>query len=106
MATLRAWGRMTRPIFCQYESPKKKILHCLVVINPLKYNELIEKMPNLNYLMGWGHARVIENLLEKPLKISISNIFNKASLVACCLCFNIVNISNTKRFGVLPKAKN
>jgi ribonuclease HIII len=36
-----------------------------VLIGPAKYNELYEKFGNLNKLLGWGHARVIENLLEK-----------------------------------------
>ncbi len=36
-----------------------------VVIGPQKYNDLYEKFGNLNSLLGWGHARVIENLLEK-----------------------------------------
>jgi ribonuclease HIII len=36
-----------------------------VLIGPEKYNELYEKFGNLNKLLGWGHARVIENLLAK-----------------------------------------
>jgi len=36
-----------------------------VLIGPAKYNELYEKFANLNRLLGWGHARVIENLLGK-----------------------------------------
>ena len=36
-----------------------------VLIGPQKYNELYQKFGNLNKLLGWGHARVIENLLEK-----------------------------------------
>lgn len=36
-----------------------------VLIGPTKYNELYEKFGNLNSLLGWGHARVIENLLAK-----------------------------------------
>src|SRR5438046_7594146 len=36
-----------------------------VLIGPAKYNELYEKFGNLNRLLGWGHARVIENLLGK-----------------------------------------
>jgi ribonuclease HIII len=40
--------------------------HCLysvVVIGPEKYNILYEKMKNLNRILAWGHARVIENIL-------------------------------------------
>jgi len=36
-----------------------------VLIGPTKYNELYDKFGNLNKLLGWGHARVIENLLAK-----------------------------------------
>jgi ribonuclease HIII len=37
----------------------------VVSIGPAKYNELYGKFENLNRLLGWGHARVIENLLER-----------------------------------------
>jgi ribonuclease HIII len=37
----------------------------VVLIGPTKYNELYEKFGNLNKLLAWGHARVIENLLAK-----------------------------------------
>jgi ribonuclease HIII len=37
----------------------------LVVVGPEKYNQLYEKIKNLNRLLAWGHARVIENLLSK-----------------------------------------
>jgi ribonuclease HIII len=36
-----------------------------VAIGPERYNDLYEKFGNLNSLLGWGHARVIENLLVK-----------------------------------------
>src|SRR5207248_10564472 len=36
-----------------------------VLIGPAKYNELYQKFGNLNSLLGWGHARVIENLLSR-----------------------------------------
>jgi ribonuclease HIII len=37
----------------------------VVLIGPEKYNVLYQKFGNLNALLGWGHARVIENLLGK-----------------------------------------
>jgi ribonuclease HIII len=40
-------------------------LNDVVLIGPAKYNELYEKFRNLNKLLAWGHARVIENLLAK-----------------------------------------
>ncbi len=40
-------------------------IHSLVVIGPEKYNELYAKFRNLNKLLAWGHARVIENILSR-----------------------------------------
>ena len=39
--------------------------HAIVSIGPTKYNELYAKIGNLNKLLEWGHARAIENVLEK-----------------------------------------
>ena len=44
---------------------KAKLPYSIVVIMPEKYNELYERIRNLNKLLAWGHARAIENLLEK-----------------------------------------
>lgn len=40
-------------------------LHDVVSIGPERYNEVYQKAANLNRLLAWGHARVIENLLER-----------------------------------------
>jgi ribonuclease HIII len=37
----------------------------VVAIGPEKYNELHARVKNVNEILGWGHARVIENLLER-----------------------------------------
>src|ERR1700726_4915290 len=49
----------------------------IVLIGPEKYNMLYEKFANLNDLLAWGHARVIENLLlQRPdCKRSLSDKF-------------------------------
>ena len=39
-------------------------VHSVVAIGPETYNRLYAKFKNLNRLLAWGHARVIENLLE------------------------------------------
>lgn len=44
---------------------KKDYLHHIVRIGPEKYNELYKNFKNLNHLLGWGHATVIDYLLEK-----------------------------------------
>ncbi len=38
--------------------------HNVIMIGPERYNVLYHKFGNLNRLLAWGHARVIENLLE------------------------------------------
>jgi ribonuclease HIII len=54
-----------------------------VLIGPPKYNELYETFGNLNKLLGWGHARVIENLLTKKLDCprALSDQFADARVV-------------------------
>jgi ribonuclease HIII len=54
-----------------------------VLIGPEKYNELYVKFDNLNRLLGWGHARVIENLLaRKPgCPRSLSDQFADARVI-------------------------
>ncbi len=49
----------------------------VVAIGPTKYNELYGKFKNLNRLLGWGHARAIENVLEAgcPATRAISDQF-------------------------------
>lgn len=43
----------------------KNFVHSIVRINPKRYNELYEQFRNLNSLLGWGHATIIENLVAK-----------------------------------------
>lgn len=44
---------------------KARCIHYVVVIGPEKYNQLYEQMKNLNRILAWGHARAIENILQK-----------------------------------------
>ncbi len=39
------------------------IKYDVIVIGPLRYNEMHASFDNLNRLLAWGHAQVIENLL-------------------------------------------
>ena len=62
-------------------------LHETVLIGPAKYNQLYAKFANLNALLGWGHARVIENLLAtKPeCPRSLSDQFADARVIQTAL---------------------
>jgi ribonuclease HIII len=42
-----------------------RVRHSIVAIGPKRYNELYEKMRNLNRLLAWAHARALENLLSQ-----------------------------------------
>ena len=56
--------------------------HSVVSIGPEKYNELYAKMRNLNRLLAWGHARVIENILERvPCGRAVTDQFGDAKYV-------------------------
>ena len=56
--------------------------YSVVVIGPEKYNDLYEKIKNLNRLLAWGHARVIENILEKnPCQRVVTDQFGDERLV-------------------------
>jgi ribonuclease HIII len=46
------------------ELVKQGYKHSVVAIGPERYNELYDKFRNLNKLLAWAHARVIENILE------------------------------------------
>ncbi len=64
------------------EDIKERCPYSVVIINPLKYNELYTKMKNLNNLLGWGHARAIENILEKETcQYAISDQFGNEKYI-------------------------
>ncbi|MBI2579331.1 MAG: ribonuclease HIII [Candidatus Aenigmarchaeota archaeon] len=44
---------------------KKICAHEIVKISPEKYNMLYEKFGNLNRMLAWGHAKVIDNMTKK-----------------------------------------
>ncbi len=57
--------------------------YSLVAIGNAAYNNLYSKIGNLNRLLAWGHARALENLLEKNIEASfaISDQFGNKSLI-------------------------
>lgn len=50
---------------------KKVAPHQIVLINPQKYNEIYANFKNLNALLAWGHATVIENLSERSQCLTV-----------------------------------
>ena len=55
----------------------------VIVISPEKYNDLYVRFKNLNALLAWGHATVIENLLTRWPKCprALSDKFAHESLI-------------------------
>ena len=61
---------------------QKHSVYSVVAISNEKYNELYTKFKNLNKLLAWGHARVIENILEKQsCEYALSDKFGDESLI-------------------------
>lgn len=61
---------------------QKHSVYSVVCMSNTKYNELYAKFKNLNKLLAWGHARVIENILEKqPCEYALSDKFGDESLI-------------------------
>ena len=56
--------------------------HSVVAIGPEKYNELWGKLRNLNRILAWGHARAIENILERvPAGKAVTDQFGDEKFV-------------------------
>ena len=55
----------------------------IITISPATLNQLYEKIGNLNRILAWGHARALENLLEKvpDCPRAISDQFGQGNLV-------------------------
>ncbi len=72
--------------------------HHIVQINPLKYNELYSQFKNLNRLLAWGHATVIEQLAEKTgCRDVLIDKFGSEELVLTALKRKNLQINLTQR---------
>lgn len=58
--------KLTDPVSLRLAAKIKAVCpHAIVAIGPTKYNELYAEIKNLNSLLSWGHARAIEEVLNK-----------------------------------------
>ena len=68
---------------------KKLAPHSVIAISNGRYNELYSNIKNLNKLLAWGHARAIENILEKnTCEYALSDQFGDESLIKNALMKN------------------
>lgn len=87
-----------------------EIIFDVVLISPEKYNQLYEKMGNLNRLMGWAHARVIENLLSKcDADEVISDKFGNEKIILDALqqrgrSINLMQVTKAEKFMAVAAA--
>ena len=71
------------------EEIKKNAPHSVIAISNGRYNELYSNIKNLNKLLAWGHARAIENILEKnTCEYALSDKFGDESLIKNALMKN------------------
>lgn len=89
---------------------EQNIISDTVLITPEKYNQLYDKMGNLNRLMGWAHSRVIENLLNKcDAKEVISDKFGSEKIILEALfekgrSVNLKQTTKAERFTAVAAA--
>lgn len=77
---------------------KNNCTFSVITINPAKYNELYAKLNNLNLLLAWGHARAIENILEKQdCGFALSDKFGDDKLIKNALLKKGKNIQLEQR---------
>ena len=71
----------------------------VVLIGPAKYNQLYVKFKNLNRLLAWGHAQVIENLLTAHPECprALSDQFGNPALIKRALMTKGKNIELEQR---------
>ncbi|MBM3296512.1 MAG: ribonuclease HIII [Candidatus Aminicenantes bacterium] len=61
---------------------RRGYVHSVVAVGPERYNELYDRLRNLNKILAWAHARVIENiLLEKNVKLAVTDQFGDKAFV-------------------------
>lgn len=78
--------------------------HDEIWITPLKYNILHQKLRNVNRILGWAHARAIENLLRNGIVCSqaIADQFGDQSYIQSALMrkgrrLNLIQVPKAER---------
>lgn len=64
---------LSDPTICKLAKQiKERYPYHIVRIGPKRYNEIYNQFKNLNYLLGWGHATVIEQMIAKTSCSSVT----------------------------------
>jgi len=85
---LKAWGVQDSKRLSDAKvhslAPKIKSLcfHSLIIMGNESYNDVYGKIKNLNHVLAWAHAKVLENTLKQvPCSYALSDQFGRKSLV-------------------------
>jgi ribonuclease HIII len=82
----------------------------IITITPGSYNKLHSQMKNVNRILGWSHAKVIENLLVKEdVKEAISDKFGDEKLIVNSLQekgkkINLMQFTKAERYTAVAAA--
>ncbi len=82
----------------------------IIPLKPEKYNELHSKMGNVNLIMGWAHAKVIENILNSfNVEEAISDKFGNEKTILNALQqkgrqIKLHQVTNAERFTAVAAA--
>jgi len=78
---------------------KRECVYSVVAVGPERYNQLYPTMGNLNKILAWGHARVIENILTKVnCRKAVLDQFGHKDLVLGALMKKGRNIEVSQRY--------
>ncbi len=82
---------------------KTECPHAMVQIGPKRYNELHDKLRSVNRVLGWAHARAIEDILQKnSCTTAVSDQFGdekyiKNSLLKLGRSINLIQMHHAER---------
>ncbi|NNG26102.1 MAG: ribonuclease HIII [Ignavibacteriaceae bacterium] len=82
----------------------------IIPLKPEKYNELYKKMGNVNLILGWGHAKVIENILASfEVEEAISDKFGNEKTILNALQqkgrkIKLHQVTNAERYTAVAAA--
>tara|TARA_B100001113_G_C21101276_1_gene618863 strand:+ start:239 stop:1195 length:957 start_codon:yes stop_codon:yes gene_type:complete len=77
---------------------QKNTKHIIISIGNESYNEIYESMNNLNHILAWGHAKVIEDTLKQvACKNALSDQFGDVSLIENALIAKGIEINLFQR---------
>lgn len=70
----------------------------IIILNNETYNKVYDSIQNLNELLAWGHAKTIENLVQKTAcKVALSDQFGNEKLIKNRLMEHSKNITLEQR---------